>query len=115
MEGRASTIIPNMTPCLQCIFPEAPPAGKFPVIGVSPGLIALIEATETVKYLTGIGRLLENRLLIYDEKQMEFSEIGISKKPDCPVFGGKKLMRILESQGDRSTSGSDQTRMRKTR
>jgi adenylyltransferase/sulfurtransferase len=88
LEGRATTIIPNRTACLQCIFPEAPPAEKFPVMGVSPGLIALIEATETIKYLTGIGRLLENRLLIYDGEQMEFSEIRVSRRPDCPVCGG---------------------------
>ena len=90
LEGRATTIIPNKTACLQCIFPEAPPAERFPVIGVSPGLIALIEATETIKYLTGIGRLLENRLLIYDGEQMEFAEVAVSKRPDCPACGRKE-------------------------
>jgi adenylyltransferase/sulfurtransferase len=53
-------------------------------------LIALIEATETIKYLTGIGRLLENRLLIYDGEQMEFAEVAVSRRPDCPACGGKK-------------------------
>jgi len=89
-EGRATTIIPFKTACLSCIIPEAPPSETFPVIGVSPGLIALIEATEAIKYLTGIGRLLENRLLIYDGELMKFIEIELSRRPDCPVCGGKQ-------------------------
>ncbi len=89
LEGRATTIIPFKTACLSCVIPEAPPSETFPVIGVSPGLIAMIEATETIKYLTGIGSLLENRLLIYDGELMKFTEIELSRRPDCPVCGGE--------------------------
>jgi molybdopterin/thiamine biosynthesis adenylyltransferase len=89
LEGRATTIIPFKTACLSCVIPEAPPSETFPVIGVSPGLIAMIEATETIKYLTGVGSLLENRLLIYDGELMKFTEIELSRRPDCPVCGGE--------------------------
>ena len=51
--GQATTIIPGMTPCLQCIFPKAPPKEVFPVVGVRPGIIGMVQATEVIKYLTG--------------------------------------------------------------
>jgi len=90
LEGRVTTIIPYKTPCLRCLVQEVPPSETFPVIGVSPGLIALIEATEAIKYLTGIGELLENRLLIYDGERMEFIEIQVKRRDDCPICGKQK-------------------------
>lgn len=85
LEGRTTTIIPGRTACLRCIFPASPPPMRFPVLGATPGVIAVIQATEVIKYLTGIGRLLENRLLIYDGESMKFEEISVRRNPDCPV------------------------------
>lgn len=84
-EGRATFIVPGETPCLECIFPKAPPKEVFPVLGTTPAIMGCIQATETLKYLAGIGVLLKNRLLIYDGEDMTFSEVKIRKNPNCPT------------------------------
>ncbi len=86
-EGRAMTIIPGKTACLRCMFRGQVPQEKFPVIGVVPAVIGSIQATEVIKYLTGIGRLLTNRLLIYDGLQVTFTEFTVKKNPDCDHCG----------------------------
>lgn len=86
-EGRATTIIPGITPCLKCIYPRAPQPEVTPVIGVAPAVIGSIEATEVIKYILGIGELLTNRLLVYDGLNMEFMEIKLERHPDCEVCG----------------------------
>jgi len=85
MSGNATTVIPGKTACLRCIFPEAPPSEKFPVIGVAPAVIGCIQATEVIKYIVGIGNLLTNRLLMFDGANMEFTEARIRRKPHCVV------------------------------
>jgi len=90
LEGRVTTIIPGKTPCLRCIYPEVPPPEVFPVIGVTPALIGLIEATEVIKYLTGIGNLLKNQLLVYDGETMNFQKIRIKRDPRCLDCGKGK-------------------------
>lgn len=85
LEGRATTIVPGRTGCLKCTFKKAPPKVVFPVIGVTPALIGVIQATETIKYITGVGELLENRLLIYDLEYQTFREVKLAKDPDCEV------------------------------
>jgi adenylyltransferase/sulfurtransferase len=87
LEGRAMTIIPGKTACLRCLFSESPPKDVFPVLGSTPALIAMIQVTEVIKYLTGIGKLLENRYLIYDGETMSFREIKVKRNPECPVCG----------------------------
>lgn len=87
LEGRATTIIPRKTACLRCFIHELPPKETPPVIGVTPGLVGMIEATEAVKYITGIGRLLENRLIFYDGEEMDFKEITLVRSAECPVCG----------------------------
>lgn len=82
-EGRATTIIPGRTPCLRCLYPEAPPAEKFPVIGVTPAVIGCIQATEAIKYVLQIGELLSGRLLIYDGLGLRFFEVEVKKDPEC--------------------------------
>lgn len=82
-EGRATTIIPGKTPCLRCIYPETPPAEKFPVIGVAPAVIGCIQATEAIKYILQIGELLSGRLLIYDGLGLRFFEVEVKKDPEC--------------------------------
>jgi len=82
-EGRVMTIIPGKTPCLKCLYPGAPPLEKFPVVGVAPGVIGCIQATEVIKYIVGIGKLLTGRLLIYDGSILKFTEVNVRRDPDC--------------------------------
>jgi molybdopterin/thiamine biosynthesis adenylyltransferase len=86
-EGRVMTIIPGETACLRCMYRGPVPPEKFPVIGVAPAVIGSIQATEVIKYLVGIGKLLTNRLLIYDGLKVSFSEFTVNKKPDCDHCG----------------------------
>ncbi|AFO57984.1 molybdopterin-synthase adenylyltransferase MoeB [Natrinema sp. J7-2] len=80
-------------PCYRCLFPEAPEPGTVPdcattgVLGVLPGTVGCIQATEAVKYLLGKGDLLEGRLLMYDAMDMTFEEVPIRPNPACPVCG----------------------------
>jgi molybdopterin/thiamine biosynthesis adenylyltransferase len=81
--GQAITIIPGKTACLRCLFPHPPPKEMFPVIGVAPGIIGLIQANEVLKYLLGIGTLLENRLVLWDGLSCTLEEIPVNKNPEC--------------------------------
>jgi len=85
--GQATTIVPGVTPCLACIFPKAPPREVFPVVGVTPGLIGMVQATEVVKYLIHDGRLLTNRLFLWDGLESHAEEIAVERNLSCPVCG----------------------------
>jgi molybdopterin/thiamine biosynthesis adenylyltransferase len=86
LEGRVMTVLPGRTACLNCVYRGATvPAEKFPVIGVTPGVIGCIQATEAIKYIVGIGELLTNRLLEYDGLNMKFTELRVRKDPDCDL------------------------------
>ncbi|HUD98227.1 MAG TPA: rhodanese-like domain-containing protein, partial [Bryobacteraceae bacterium] len=80
-------------PCYPCLYSEPPPPGLVPscaeggVLGILPGTIGLIQATETVKLILGIGEPLVGRLLLYDALAMRFRELKLRKNPDCPVCG----------------------------
>jgi molybdopterin/thiamine biosynthesis adenylyltransferase len=87
LDGMATTIIPGETACLRCIFPEPPPAAIFPVIGVTPGIIGCIQATEVIKHIVGIGELLKNRLLVWDGTITHFGELIVKKDPQCRDCG----------------------------
>jgi molybdopterin/thiamine biosynthesis adenylyltransferase len=82
-EGRAMTVIPGKTACLRCLYRGSVPESKFPVIGVTPAVIACIQATEVIKYLVGIGDLLANRLLAYDGLNLKFTEFKVQRNPQC--------------------------------
>jgi adenylyltransferase/sulfurtransferase len=86
-EGRAMTIIPGETACLRCVYRGVTAKGKFPVIGVTPAVIGCIQATEVIKYIVGIGKLLTNRLLVYDGLNMELREFKVKKDPNCEHCG----------------------------
>lgn len=86
-EGRIMTIIPGETACLRCMYRGPVPQEKFPVIGVAPAVIGSIQATEVIKYLVGIGKLLANRLLIYDGLKVTFTEFTVKKNPECDHCG----------------------------
>jgi adenylyltransferase/sulfurtransferase len=85
--GQATTIIPGKTPCLSCIFPKPPPPEVFPVVGVTPGLIAMVQATEVLKFLLDKGDLLANRLFLWDGMAGQASEICVERNPCCAVCG----------------------------
>src|ERR1700751_3101926 len=92
-EGQASVFAYPGGPCYRCLYPEPPPPGLVPscaeggVLGILPGVIGLIQATETVKLILGIGDLLVGRLLLYDALGMKFRELKLRKNPECPVCG----------------------------
>jgi len=87
MEGMLSFIQSPETPCLRCIFPEAPPSEIFPVLGTTPGVIGSLQALETIKYLGGIGTNIKEKLLVWYGAKTEFRILNIQKDPDCPVCG----------------------------
>jgi len=94
--GQATTIIPGETPCLKCIIPKAPPAEVFPVVGVTPGFIGMVQSTEVLKYFLGIGELLAGRLMIWDGLQGRVEEIRVERNPGCEACGGLVPKKILE-------------------
>ena len=92
-EGQASVFDARVGPCYRCLFPEPPPPGVVPscaeagVLGVLPGVIGSIQATETIKLLLGAGDTLVGRLLLYDALEMRFREMRLRKDPRCPICG----------------------------
>jgi adenylyltransferase/sulfurtransferase len=92
-EGQATVFAYEGGPCYRCLYPEPPPPGLVPscaeggVLGILPGTIGLIQATETVKLILGIGEPLVGRLLLYDALAMRFRELKVRKNPECPVCG----------------------------
>ncbi|WP_084667114.1 HesA/MoeB/ThiF family protein [Thermanaeromonas toyohensis] len=101
-DGLVMTIKPREGPCYRCIFPEPPPPGAVPtcreagIIGVVPGVIGAIQATEVLKLLLGIGEGLIGRLLIYNGLEMRFREVRAERNPACPVCGENPRIRTLE-------------------
>ena len=92
-DGQMTVFDARHGPCYRCLYPEPPPPGSVPscaeggVLGVLPGLVAIVQATETVKIVTGIGQPLYGRLLQYDALRMEFNEFRLRKDPACPACG----------------------------
>lgn len=93
-EGQASLFAPHLGgPCYRCLYPEPPPPGLVPscaeggVLGILPGLIGLIQATEVLKLTVGMGSLLLNRLLLVQALEMKFRELRLRRDPQCPVCG----------------------------
>jgi sulfur-carrier protein adenylyltransferase/sulfurtransferase len=92
-EGQASVFAAKDGPCYRCLYPEPPPPGLVPscaeggVLGVLPGVIGVVQATEAIKLITGIGEPLVGRFMIYDALRMKFRELKLRKDPDCPVCG----------------------------
>jgi len=100
-EGQASVFATKDGPCYRCLYPEPPPPGLVPscaeggVLGVLPGVIGVIQATEAIKLITGIGEPLIGRFLIYDALNMRFRELKLRKDPDCPVCGTHPTVKAL--------------------
>lgn len=92
-EGQASVFFAKEGPCYRCLYPEPPPPGLVPscaeggVLGVLPGIVGTIQATEAIKLILGIGEPLIGRLLLLDALTMQFRQLKLRKNPDCPVCG----------------------------
>jgi len=108
-EGQAMTYVPGRGPCYRCLFPEAPD-GVVPncaqagVLGVLPGVLGAIQATEAIKLILGIGEPLIGRLLTYDALDMRFNEFPIERRRDCAVCGDRPT--ITEPQDSEESCGT---------
>ena len=100
-DGQASVFHPPHGPCYRCLYPEPPPPGEVPscaeggVLGILPGLIGCIQATEAVKLILGKGSPLIGRLLLYDALQMTFQEFKVRRNPKCPACGDQPSITQL--------------------
>ncbi|MCA9974172.1 MAG: molybdopterin-synthase adenylyltransferase MoeB, partial [Anaerolineales bacterium] len=92
-DGQASVFYAKEGPCYRCLFPEPPPPGLVPscaeggVLGILPGVIGAIQATEAIKLILGVGESLIGRLILYDALTMTMDEVYLRKNPACPVCG----------------------------
>jgi adenylyltransferase/sulfurtransferase len=106
-EGQASVFAPHLGgPCYRCLYPEPPPPGLVPscaeggVLGVLPGMIGLIQATEVLKLAVGMGSLLLNRLLLYQALDMQFRELKLRRDPQCPICGDHPtITELIDYEG----------------
>jgi sulfur-carrier protein adenylyltransferase/sulfurtransferase len=100
-EGQASVFATEQGPCYRCLYPEPPPPGLVPscaeggVLGILPGLVGVIQATEAIKLILGQGDPLIGRLLLVDALGMKFRELKLRKNPDCPVCGTHPTIKEL--------------------
>jgi adenylyltransferase/sulfurtransferase len=100
-EGQATTLLPG-GPCYRCLFPEAPEPGEVPdcattgVLGVLPGTLGCVQATEAVKLLLDAGEPLSGRLLFYDAMAMTFETVEYRQNPDCPVCGDDHIASVAD-------------------
>jgi adenylyltransferase/sulfurtransferase len=88
MNGQISFLDPPQTPCLKCIYPESPEDKPGPILGAAPGIIGTMQALEAIKYLSGTGQSLKNKMILLDGESLTFHEIHIEKNPGCKVCGG---------------------------
>ncbi|MFB6078429.1 MAG: ThiF family adenylyltransferase [Halarchaeum sp.] len=100
-EGQAITVTPD-GPCYRCVFPEPPEPGVVPdcatagVLGVLPGTVGCLQATEAVKSVVGVGDLLTGRLLHYDAASVGFDEVPVARDPDCPACGDDPIDSVAD-------------------
>ncbi len=103
-DGQLITVLPGETTCYRCIFHSPPPAGVVPscseagVLGVLAGVIGLLQATEAMKYLLGIGELLTNALLVYNALEMRFYRVKLNRNPNCPLCGENPQITELNDE-----------------
>jgi sulfur-carrier protein adenylyltransferase/sulfurtransferase len=101
-DGQASVFATNDGPCYRCLYPSPPPPGSVPscaeggVLGVLPGLVGTIQATETIKLILGLGDSLAGRLLLIDALSMQFRSVRITKDPECPACGTRTITGLID-------------------
>jgi len=101
-EGQASVFATEQGPCYRCLYPEPPPPGLVPscaeggVLGILPGLVGVIQATEVIKLILGIGEPLIGRLLLVDSLAMSFRTLKLRKNPDCPMCGTHEIKELID-------------------
>ena len=101
-EGQASVFATEEGPCYRCLYPEPPPPGLVPscaeggVLGILPGLVGVIQATEVIKLILGIGEPLIGRLLLIDALGMSFRTLKLRKNPECPACGTHEIQQLID-------------------
>ncbi|HEY0074840.1 MAG TPA: molybdopterin-synthase adenylyltransferase MoeB [Abditibacteriaceae bacterium] len=101
-DGQSTVFCDPDGPCYRCLYPEAPPPGMVPscaeggVLGILPGVVGVVQATEAIKLIIGKGRPLVGRLMLYDALEMKFRELKIRKDPSCPVCGENPTIHELQ-------------------
>ena len=101
-EGQASVFATEEGPCYRCLYPEPPPPGLVPscaeggVLGILPGLVGIIQATEVIKLILGIGDTLAGRLLLVDALGMNFRQLKLRKNPECPACGTHEIKELID-------------------
>jgi adenylyltransferase/sulfurtransferase len=101
-EGQSTVFCTKDGPCYRCLYPEPPPPGLVPscaeggVLGILPGLVGVVQATEAVKLITGIGEPLVGRLLLVDALSMQFRTVKLRKDPRCPACGTHEITKLID-------------------
>ena len=114
-EGQSTVFCTADGPCYRCLYPEPPPPGMVPscaeggVLGILPGLLGLVQATETVKLITGIGETLAGRLLLVDALRMQFRTVKLRKDPRCPACGTRELRALVDYEQFCGIRGEEET------
>ncbi|RKG62964.1 molybdopterin-synthase adenylyltransferase MoeB [Corallococcus sp. CA054B] len=110
-EGQVTTFLPGQGPCYRCLYPAPPPPELAPscaeagVLGVLPGLIGMLQATEALKLLLGVGESLEGRLLTFDALGTRFQELKLRRDPECPVCAPGAKVELIDYEQFCSTGG----------
>lgn len=105
-DGQVSVFVPNQGPCYRCFIPEMPPAGAVPgcqeagILGVLPGIIGILQATEAIKLILGIGEPLIGRLLLFNALKTEIYEVKLRRNPECPACGDQSSLTELRDYED---------------
>jgi molybdopterin-synthase adenylyltransferase len=103
-KGQTLTVLPGQSACYRCVFHAAPPTNAVPtcsqagVLGAVAGMLGTIQAAECLKFLTKVGELIKDRILTFDAKTMEFRNVKISRRPECPVCGANPSIRELRDE-----------------
>lgn len=111
LEGQVSVFVPPESPCYRCIYPAMPPPGLVPscedggVLGVAPGVIGTLQASEAIKLVTGIGETLAGRLLMVDLAGVRFHTVKLKKNPQCALCGAEATQEMLDLPGTHCQSG----------
>ncbi len=112
-DGQASVFCTADGPCYRCLYPTPPPPGMVPscaeggVLGVLPGLVGTIQATEAIKLILGVGESLAGRLLLIDALAMQFRQVRVARNPECPACGTRSITALIDYDEFCGTRGEE--------